>query len=513
MFFIQEIKNLWQIYKIYKLINNIKNLDEITDKYCEDIKKLIISGGCIFIKFGQWMISKLKTEANLNSKIAKFCDYFEDIFEQCPRHPFSYSKNIFLESFGYEINQFINIHTIHIIASGSVGQVYKAELLKPIWLYNNKIYYELNNLINEEFAYIYTNDELIKVNNINDTEEKELLISKIDADIKKITTVAIKVKHPNVNSDIDDKIKLFNFLGWIQSKNYLKRKLGLHLDFQEFINNILQQINFKNEQINCEIFRENFSDERLVYFPKIIESTEDIVISEFIECEDYDLIPNYKQLLTCYNFGCIVSKMMLIDNFAHMDLHHKNWKVRKINDKDYQIVIFDFGIVYSSPNIEISRKIWDAFEIKNMDLLNEIIPNIIVGEITIKVRKEIEHILEYYSTQTLDLEYILSKLTDILSAHNCKLSVFTLNLALTLTLIENILKKHNIMNNVKPITNHHQTIREKQLDLISYCNSKSVYKQFSDYLQEKINRNNTLFNYSRDNIFSGTNNLELDLPE
>jgi predicted unusual protein kinase regulating ubiquinone biosynthesis (AarF/ABC1/UbiB family) len=511
MFFIQEIKNLWQIYKIYKLINNIKHLEEITDEYCEDIKKRIISGGCIFIKFGQWMISKLKTEANLNPKISKFCDYFEDIFEQCPRHSFNYSKKVFLDSFGYDINNFINIHTLQIVASGSVGQVYKGDLLKPIWLYNNNIYYEINNLINKEFSNIYTNDELIKINNIIDTEEKELLISKLN--IKKITTVAIKVKHPNVNTDIEEKIKLFNFLGWIQSKNYLKNKFSLHLDFQEFINNILQQINFNNEQINCERFRKNFINETLVYFPKIIESTEDIVISEFIECEDYDSIPNYKQLLTCYNFTCIVSKMMLIDNFAHMDLHHKNWKVRKINDKDYQIIIFDFGIVYETNDIELGRQIWYAFETKNEKLFNDILTDIIIGDLTDKTRIDILEILNYYSTQTLDLSYIFVLLNNILAEHNCKLSSFTLNLVINLTLIESILKKHNIMNNVKPVTNHHLTIREKQLDIIAYCNSRNCYQDYSNYLKGKIINNNKLFNYSRDNIFCETNNLDLDLPE
>jgi predicted unusual protein kinase regulating ubiquinone biosynthesis (AarF/ABC1/UbiB family) len=514
MFFISEIKNIWQIYKIYNLINNIKNLSEITDEYCHDIKQRIFAGGCIFIKFGQWMVSKMRTEANINPKIAKFCDYFEDIFEQCPKHRFSYSRKKFNEEFGYDINQFININTLRIIASGSVGQVYYAELLNPIWIYNEIVYYDIKDLIREHFNYLYTKEELLLINN-TETEEAKLLIEKIEIDenVKKVVKVAIKVKHPHVNSDIKDKIKLFNFLSWIQSKPCLKRRFGLHLDFQEFINNVLQQIDFNNEKINCDKFRINFTGERLVYYPKVLYSTSDIVISEFIDCEEYDNIPDYKQLLTCYNFTCIVSKMMLIDNFAHMDLHHKNWKVRKINDKDYQIVIFDFGIIYEGNDIELNRKIWYAFETKNNELFNEILDKIVVGDLNDDLRSEIMCILDYYSKQTLDLSYIFATLNNLLSIHNCKLSGFTLNLILNLTLIESVLKKHNIMNNVKPVTNHHQTIREKQLDILAYCNSKKCYKDYADYINEKIKLNNKNINYNKKEIFNGVNGLELDLPE
>lgn len=512
MFYISEIKNLWQIYDIYNLINNIKNLDVISDEYCENIKQKIFAGGCIFIKFGQWLISKLKTEANINPKIAKFCEYFEDIFEQCPKHDISYSKAKFEDDFGYELKQFIKSSSLQLIASGSVGQVYFAELRNPIWLYNNKTYYNINNLVNELF-----NETCSSCNNddtsANKSEKDKLKDISTNTNIKKIIKVAIKVKHPHVNSDVQDKIKLFNMLHWFQTKPALKRFFGLHLDFQEFINNILQQIDFNNEAKNCERFRTNFADERLVYFPKVLYSTEDIVISEFIECEDFDTMPKYKQLMTCYNFSCMVSKMMLIDNFAHLDLHHKNWKIRKYDDKDYQIIVFDYGIVYESPSININRKIWEAFEIRSLEAMDEILEDIVVGHVTPEIRDGFSEIIKFYTKQTLDLNYILNKLTDILSVYNCKLSAFTLNLALTLTLIESVLKKHNIMNNVKPVTNHHLTIREKQLDILAYCQSKNVYKEFSTYLKEKIERNNKLCSHSRENIFVGTNNLDLDLPE
>ena len=377
----------------------------------------------------------------------------------------------------------------------------------PVWLYNNKIYHDTNNLINDLFENEYNNIENIVKPDLEELQNND--------NIKKITEVAIKIKHPSVNSDIKDKIKLFNLLSWIQSKPCLKRRFGLHLDFQEFINNILQQIDFNNEKINCNRFRNNFANERLIYFPKVLYSTEDIVISEYIECDEFEEMPKYAQLMTCYNFACMVSKMMLIDNFAHLDLHHKNWKIKKLNDKDYKIIVFDYGIVYESPSIELSRKIWEAFESKNYDMMNSIVDDIIIGNITEQVRNEVNDIIKFYSTETLNLEYILSKLNSILSIHNCKLSAFSLNLALTLTLIDNVLKKHNIINNIKPVTNHDLTTREKHLDIIAFCNGKKVYQDLSIYLKKKIDEKNNANNnrFTRENIFIGTNELDLDLPE
>lgn len=483
--------NIYQIIQIYRLINNIKNLNEITDEYCELIKRKIFSGGCIYIKFGQWLISKLKTDASKDKKISKFCNYFEDIFEQCPYHHITHTEELFNKEYNIDINEFVD--DLKVIASGSVGQVYKGKLKSPIWLYNNKVYYS--------FATLYTD---LKKNNYTENN---------NSSIKKITNVAIKIKHPGIDEDVKQKCYLFNLLAKAQEYSILKNFLGLHIDFQEFINNINQQIDFNNELINCNRFRENFKNERLIYFPKILFATSNIVISEFIECEEFETIPEFKQMLTCYNFACMISKMMLIDNFAHLDLHHKNWKVKKYDDKDYQIIVFDYGIVYSADNILISRKIWDAFELRNLDLINEIINDIIIGNITDKVREDAEDIIKYYTTNTMNLPVMLSKLTIILEKYNCKLSAFTLNLGLCLTLIDNILKRHNILNTIKPVTRHHLTIREKQLDIISFCKSKKVYADYAEYVQEKLNRNAKLFSHHRENLFVETNELNLDLPE
>lgn len=483
---------IWNLYKLYKLYNDINHIhdmeiENITDEYCNSIKERIFNGGCIYIKFAQWLISKMKTDANHNPTIAKFTNYFEDIFEQCPYHPIDYSIKKLNEDLDIDLFELVKKDTLKIIASGSVGQVYYAELCAPMFIYKNEYYAYKENILM-----------------LPDYDESEL------QEIKKI---AIKVKHPNVNDDVIDKCKLFELLAWFQTKPFLKRNLGLHLDFMEFIDNINQQIDFRNEKKNCDRFIKNFAGEKLVKFPKVIIATRDIVISEFIECEELENIPEFSQMKTCINFSVIISKMMLVDNFTHLDLHHKNWKIRKINDIDYQIVIFDFGIVYTSPSMDLNRKIWDTFEIKDTDMILEIFPQLVVGELNDEMKTAASDIVNYYATNTLDLNIMLNRFNTMLSEHNSKLSAFTLNLALTLTLIENILKKHNIVNTQKPKLSHTLTVRQKQLDTLAYCKSKNAYPDFVEYLENKIKRNDKLNDHSRKSIFSNNSTLELDLPE
>lgn len=265
---------------------------------------------------------------------------------------------------------------------------------------------------------------------------------------------------------------------------------------------------------NCDIFRNNFKNDKHVYFPKIICATYDIIISEFaVNCDEFENIPQYSQLKSCINFAIIISKMMLVDNFVHLDLHEGNWKVRKLNDIDYQIVIFDYGIIYKNDDINISRQLWDAFELNDITLIKEILPTMIIGEINENVLNEFNSIVDYYAENTLDLTYMLDKLNNMLSQYNCKLSSFTLNLALTVTLIENILKKHNVINNVRPVIRHNLIIRQKQLDCISFCRSKNVYLDYLEYVEQKIKRNDSLSDHSRSGLFFNNTNLQLDLPE
>ena len=523
--------NFYNAYSIYKEISNMQYMDEIDDNKLEELKERIFSSGCVIIKFSQWIISKMRTDALHNKNIDKITNYFEDIFSNCPKQPIEYRDTLFKNQFNINLYDLISEYTLETLASGSIGQVYKASLLYPIYIYNEKIYlddrydFKLKKNNNNSIERSDTDKYFDKLN-YNDYK----VLKDSDKNIKEVNDIAIKVKHMNVNDDVSEKNTIFYLLSKLQKINIIKKFLNLNVDFMDFIDNVNQQINLKNEEINGNKFRFNFRNDALVYFPKVILSSNDIVISEYIDCQVLEKYTEHVQNKVCHNFACIISKMVLIDNFCHLDLHHHNWKVRKIEYKkknklvsDYQIVIFDFGITFSSINININRELWDVFESAEYKKLYDNINHIVVGNVTKEVREELNNILTYYENTTLDLSYILSKLNELLSKYNCHLSSFTMNFALLMILIDNILKKYNIINSLNPKTHHSLVIREKKLDLISYCRAKNCYLDLEKYnlvCLEKVNnyiKENNIIDNTKSKLFckstNESNKLILDPPE
>ena len=92
------------------------------------MKELILENGSISIKFMQWYISKLINESEENENYKKVIKKFEDIFDNCPFHTDEETEEIFKDNFGHLYTIYIK-ETLERIASGSIGQVYKAKLL------------------------------------------------------------------------------------------------------------------------------------------------------------------------------------------------------------------------------------------------------------------------------------------------------------------------------------------------------------------------------------------------
>ena len=135
----QYIRKLYSqcisIYKIKKqlqLIHNVLSTHTTIDDLIPDfakLKSLIFKCGSIYIKFLQWYISKLKSSIIENDNtletlnMSKFISYFEDIFENCPHHSIEHTKQIFKQSLdidGVKLEEYIDISTMKIIASGSI---------------------------------------------------------------------------------------------------------------------------------------------------------------------------------------------------------------------------------------------------------------------------------------------------------------------------------------------------------------------------------------------------------
>jgi predicted unusual protein kinase regulating ubiquinone biosynthesis (AarF/ABC1/UbiB family) len=490
---ITEIKELYSLYCIYRKLNAIKSIQgSVDERYCTEIKQMILAGGCIYIKFAQWVISRLRSERGPNIEFV--VNFFDDIFDQCPTHSLEHCKQVFRENMDQELEEVVDMSTFQSIASGSVGQVYKARLLKPTLICG-------------------ACDAMV-------SETHTGQCPSCFGDITIIEEVAIKIKHPDIDKQIQDKVRLFSFLTMLQRIKWIKDYLHLHMDFGEFIANLTEQANFNNEFDNNRKFRTNFKGNPLVYFPFIITGTADLLITEYVTGTTFDTITEYNQLKCCYSYACMVSQMLVIDNFCHGDLHHGNWKIRPIQlgpSLDYQIIVYDYGICFSASDVRINHVIMESFENNDPKKVLEVITELIDGNFDDAVIQAVEQAVYHYREDSLDLVHLFNTINNLLVRYNCKLTANGMNTVLLLSLIDTTLRKHNLVggnvsSSTLPRTTPSSIIRSKNLDLIAYAKSRGAYPAYVQYMNEKHERSKDSGSIG---LFAAclNNQLELDPPE
>ena len=407
---------LYHIYSVYYIFSELDKLQHSTNKIEKNkllnLKNQIFSGGCLNIKFAQWYISKIKSNNDNNSK--QIIDFFEDIFEQCPRHDIKYTLQLFEQDFKIQLHNIIDINSLKCIASGSIGQVYKCKLFKPIYIVDTS-HKDIINIMNNNSISI--NDVLcdywLDYSNIPD------ILKSLS---KKIEWIALKVKHPGINEDIEYKVSCVDILTNMQNNYYIKSYLGLHVDFKDFINNLEQQIDFHNEYYNSFIFRKNFAGNYLTYFPRVLWCSENILITEFAESKDINEMSSFNQLKTCTNFACAISQMVLIDNFCHGDIHDKNWGVILYTDdtikNEPKLVFYDYGICFKNTDENINIRIWEEFENCNIEGIVEVSKELIIGNYDKDIiKKELENIIVFYKKYSLDIINLIHNINNVLDKY------------------------------------------------------------------------------------------------
>ena len=263
------------------------DLDNISDNAFNCIKYGIEINGALCIKIAQWLSNQKSMHHILKDKLAK-------LHEECPEHSFEYTTKIIKKEYGnYKFKFFYKKP----IASGSIGQVYKAIL---------------------------------------NTGEK----------------VVVKVKHP----DLDYQINL-----WFKVLDFISRYYSLEIfDLQELKNHILLQMSYKTEFDNLIAFRKNFKDINIVKIPKPYFNSENLIIMEYIQSSKFtNLILEDKQKMQISKLiFYIITKMCVLDNFVHGDLHYGNWGVIMDNDNKNinNIVLYDAGIISSSDDLADNKE-------------------------------------------------------------------------------------------------------------------------------------------------------------
>jgi predicted unusual protein kinase regulating ubiquinone biosynthesis (AarF/ABC1/UbiB family) len=489
------LRYLINIYKQLKKIFGIKGILETIHHNLEsnlsipeqepqwqELKQRIFSCGSLYVKFLQWYISKLKSNildiqnnkhqqikntnlnANLNANLNSFISFFEDIFENCPFHLLEDTYRIFVGEggmTGITLEKYIFIDTLQEIASGSIGQVYYAR---------------------------------------RRTDGCE---------------IAIKVKHPDITSNLEEQLSIIRFLGYCQKFSFIRKRYNLIFDVNDFLNDINQQCDFNNEASNCIQFRDNFNESKeYIVFPKVLFQSEDILVSEYIPGYSFDSLTDIQKHMTVLNFVCFFYQMLLVDNFCHGDLHCKNWKVRITEKAIPQIVVYDCGICFKNSSAQLSSDFWFSLGKYDIHGLKEILKKFIIQTesnatnasralITDEIlTNEIGKIFETILNNSVGTGMVMKSIINYFTSHNILIDKFLLNFTITICLLEEFFRKNDVVDREKAVKNNtvsmYDIIQENILDIISFCKVKKCYPKVLELFTKELN---TRYQEYRENIY------------
>ena len=99
--------SIMKIYYFIKLINDyfllrlyLKITGRVNDTLVKYLYNDIINNGCFAIKFVQWIVSRCKMMYP-SDQPPEWLLLFNDFYENCPIHPFEYTKKVVFLGFSY----------------------------------------------------------------------------------------------------------------------------------------------------------------------------------------------------------------------------------------------------------------------------------------------------------------------------------------------------------------------------------------------------------------------------
>jgi predicted unusual protein kinase regulating ubiquinone biosynthesis (AarF/ABC1/UbiB family) len=241
------------------------------------------------------------------------------VFENCEIHDWSYTENVYKDTFNRSIYEDFTItgESKTPIGSGSIGQVYK------LWSPKHNKY------------------------------------------------VAIKVKHPNVDHVATVFVKNITCLLTFCQYFY---KIPFALVIKEFLSNVILQLDYKHEADNLCRMRSNFASEKHIVIPEVLESSPRIIIMTYHNGVSFlDITDSALRSRVACDVYMFSTTSLVCHDFVHCDMHFGNWKV----DLDtQQIIIYDCGIVGSTGRLETNKNVFLAsFENDYKKIAEAVVPN------------------------------------------------------------------------------------------------------------------------------------------
>ena len=423
-----------------KISNKLEKNELIDESFVNNYIYYINSVGIVSIKLIQWFNTRIKILYD-KPNVTHFLKKLDIFFDKCPNHNFEYTKKVYLQDFGKELEKDILINNIP-IASGSIGQVYEGTL--------------------------------------KNNGEK----------------IAFKCVHPNINKNITVPkyiLLLINYIAYLLNIN-------IPVDIISFFSYLEQQTCMINETKNMIESIENLGLNDPIIIPKPLLYSKNILIMTYesgTAFDDLD-ISFYKKTKIINFLKIYLRSSSCMNNFCHGDLHNGNWKVRKHPDKNiYQLVFYDFGLClrYNKDFIKNFFKIYDLEDIDGfiLFLLKEGTVNLPykyannLQDILLEIKHETFGNDEDEDIIPTSFNEIILKLIPILTKKNIMINhIFLSSIIVIMLLQENF---NNFTENMSMFTGEIKKYNGFKLhypSMISYCNTYDCFLEYKDYMLEQL---------------------------
>ena len=460
-----------KLWSHFKLIYNLRNYyyfyqqnNKCNEILLDKILNNVTECGAVMIKFCQWITPKLELIYSedidiITDKKPDWLLKMEQYYENCENHSLEYTKQEYYSVFNEDPEEIYEFNEI--IGSGSIGQVY-----------------------------LVTNKK---------TNEKEV----------------IKILHPNVKDQIHFFDKFLRFLLYFPCIN--NKVISLFpFDIFQFIKDFKLQTNFINEANHILYFYEEYKNNNFIIIPKLKKISPSILIMSYepgISFENTG-INEYQNDKIINLYHLFIRNNQMIKNYNHGDLHPGNWKVRIDKENNHKLVIYDFGYCWKqnqSQFEEMGDLMTETFESSNrqtnevsLNNLSKIMYYAILYNREDKETEYKERIKIFVNKRLINLEpwklspIVLLKATiDFCKENNLFLDPTLLQGFIIIIQAQKLFEKYELMASDKNLISDYKVYRERYLNILTFCKTYHIFKDYSKYIENKLNEKQIVV----DNIF------------
>jgi hypothetical protein len=176
-------------------------------------------------------------------------------------------------------------------------------------------------------------------------------------------------------------------------------------------------------------------------------------------------------------------------------------------------VVYDCGICFKNSDVSLTRDFWFSLGTYDIDKLNHVMKRFIVkNNYSISdedISREIGKIFTSILKESVGISLVLRSIIHFFITHNIVIDKFLLNISIMICLIEEFLKKNEVISRDKTTgtingnitVSMFEIINDNMLDIIAYCEVKTCYpkvlelfrkeyaNKFDKYNENKVKNN------------------------